>query len=280
MRLGQWGVKMDAKAYDHFVRGCIDLGFRDFDHADIYGDYTTESEFGEILRKDPALRKQMQITTKCGIRMMSDKKPFHNIKSYDSSKAHIIESVECSLKNLNTDYIDILLIHRPDLLLEPKEVAEAIFELKKNGKVLFFGVSNFSISQFKMLNAEVDLCTNQVEASVLKLDAFHDGTLDQLLSIGMQPTIWSPLAGGAFFLTEKDERVLRILKEGKVLCQKYNCDMDTLLLAWTKRHPSSPVPVLGTSKIERIEKYANKKVNLEREDWYKLYTASLGHKVA
>jgi len=280
MRLGQWGAKMNSAAYDKFIRRCIELGCIDFDHADIYGDYTTESEFGQILKKGPSLRKKMQITTKCGIRMLSENRPYHAIKSYDTSPQHIVESVENSLKNLSTDYIDILLIHRPDILLNADEVAETIMTLKGSGKVLHFGVSNFTTSQYDLLNDRILFCTNQVEASVLHLDPFHDGTFDQLQKLKIQPTIWSPFAGGKLFAKEKTERATRIFDMANGLCEKYDCDIDVLLLAWLKKHPSHPVPVLGTTKIERIEKYMNAKIKLSGEDWYKLYVASIGKKVA
>ena len=280
MRLGQWGAKMDTAAYDKFIRRCLELGCTDIDHADIYGDYTTESEFGAILKKDPNLRKQMQITTKCGIKMLSGNRPLHEIKSYDTSKKHIVESVENSLRSLSTDYIDVLLIHRPDILLNAEEVAETIATLKASGKVLHFGVSNFTPSQYDLLNDKIQLCTNQVEASILHLDPYHDGTFDQLQKFKVQPTIWSPFAGGQLFAEEKTEQASRIFEVTKFLCEKYVCDIDVLLLAWIKMHPSRPVPVLGTTKIERIEKYVSQKIELSREDWYKLYVASIGRRVA
>jgi len=280
MRLGKWGAQFDTQEYDRYIRACIDLEYIDFDHADIYGDYTTEAEFGKVLAQDSGLRKKMRLITKCGIKMECENRPQHKLKSYDSSKAHIIQSVEQSLKNLHTDYLDILLLHRPDVLLDADEISEAFSELKTAGKVLHFGVSNYTPSQFDLLNDRVPLCTNQVEASVLKLDPFHDGTFDQLQKHKIIPTIWSPLAGGAFFSGDTNKRVKDILLVAKDLSNSYNCDIDNLLLSWLMKHPSGPVCILGTTKIERIKKYKIQKIDLSREDWYKLYEACIGSKVA
>ena len=178
MRMGQWGSKMNASEIEKFIEGCIALDLIDFDHADIYGSYTTEADFGAVLKKRPDLRTQIRITTKCGIKMVSKNRSEHQIKSYDLTKDHIKRSVENSLLALYTDHIDTLLLHRPDYLFDPHEIAAAFTELKNEGKVKYFGVSNFSVSQFELLQEIFPLCTHQVEVSLLHREAIENGVLD------------------------------------------------------------------------------------------------------
>ncbi len=282
MRLGQWGAKMNTLEYQQFIEGCLELELTDFDHADICGDYTTEKEFGEVLKIIPSLRSQMQIISKCGIKMLSANRPFHKIKSYDTSRTHIINSVNNSLRNLNTDYLDVLLIHRPDLLLDINEIAETFFDLKKSGKVLHFGVSNFSPNQFNLLNDAFPMCTNQVEASILHLDAFQDGSLDLCQKLNISPTIWSPFGGGIIFdELNTDARLDRIKSVCEDILKKHDASLDQILIAWLRKHPSSPVPVLGTSKLSRISSLKKAlDINLSREEWYQVFTASTGEEVA
>jgi len=281
MRLGQWGISMNRKSYQEFIEGCLDIGLLDFDHADIYGDYTTEKEFGDVLRAIPSLRQKMQLTCKVGIKMVTPNRPFHHIKSYDTSKAHIINSVHNSLRQLNTDYLDVLLIHRPDMLMDIHEVAELFFELKKEGKVLHFGASNFNHYQLAMLNEVFPLCTNQVEASILHLDPLLDGTFDQCQLYGISPTIWSPLGRGLLFESEsKDPRIKRISNAAHKLMEKYQASLDQILLAWLIKHPSGPIPILGTTKLDRIKSGLDAlSIHLTREEWYQLYIASIGEDV-
>ncbi len=175
MKWGQWGVKYSTAQYLQLIEECIMNNITSFDHADIYGDYTVEEEFGNALKQKPHLRQQMQLVTKCGIRRFTPNRPAHKIHSYDTSRKHIIASAERSLQNLNTDFIDLLLIHRPDPLMHPHEIAEAFAELKQAGKALHFGVSNFTPSQMDMMMKVWKVEFNQLEVSVLHLDPFHDG---------------------------------------------------------------------------------------------------------
>lgn len=280
MRLGDWGVKMDTASLESFVEECLALGLKDFDHADIYGDYTTEQDFGALLTIRPDLRDKIRLTTKCGIKMLSPNRPDHKIKSYDSSKLHILQSVENSLKVLKTDFIDLLLIHRPDFLMNPQELAEAFESLQKAGKVLHFGVSNFTTSQFELLHSYFPLVTNQIEISISHLQPFYDGSLDQCLKYNIVPTAWSPLGGGVLFQDTKDERVLRIRKTGMALAEKYEAQLDQILLAWLMKHPSGIIPVLGTSRISRVKSaLAACNIKLSHEEWYELWQASVGTEV-
>ena len=193
MRLGIWGAELSIKEQEAFVEACIEMDCLDFDLADIYGDYTSEEEIGKILKHRPDLSDKMQITTKCGIKMVCNNRPAHRVKSYDSSRKHIVESVEGSLTALNRENIDILLLHRPDYLMDPQEIAETFMRLKDQGKVLHFGVSNFSTYQFDRLHKLFPLVTNQVEFSLLQNGALDEGTLEQCMDYDLRPTAWSPL---------------------------------------------------------------------------------------
>lgn len=282
MRLGVWGAKMDTAGYEKIIKKSIDLGVTTFDHADIYGHYTTEGEFGEVLKQQPHLRQKMQLITKCGIKMMTPNRPAHKIKSYDTSKSHIIQSAENSLKELGTDHIDVLLIHRPSPLMQPDEIAEAFTQLRTAGKVLHFGVSNFTPSQFAMLHSRIELVTNQVEASVTHVAPFTDGTFDQSIDKGVKPMVWSPLGGGKVFTALEDDQVQRIQKVGLALVEKHGVKgLDQILLAWLLKHPAGILPVLGTTKITRLEAaVAALSIKLTDEEWFEILEASVGQRVA
>ena len=281
MKWGLWGSKFSSAAYEQIIRDCIAIGVTSFDHADIYGNYTTEEEFGRVLKQNPSLRNQIQLITKCGIQMVSPNRPQHKIKSYDTSYAHIIESVETSLENFSTDYIDCLLIHRPDQLLNAYEVAKAFTQLKQQGKVLHFSVSNFKRWQVDLLNSRFPVEVNQLECSLLQLNPFVDGTLDQCQQNHIIPMAWSPLGGGNLLAETDDEQTKRILAVANFLADKYNSSADVILLSWLISHPSGIIPVLGTSKIERIKAAtAATQIKLEREEWFMLWRASTGKEVA
>ncbi|MBA2248954.1 MAG: aldo/keto reductase [Chitinophagaceae bacterium] len=280
MKWGIWGAQFTLEEYAAMIEKCIDLGVTTFDHADIYGHYTVEEDFGNALSRQPHLRKKIQIITKCGIRMVTPNRPAHLIKSYDTGKAHIIESVHNSLKNFQTDYLDMLLIHRPDPLMDPYELAEVFGMLQNQGKVLEFGVSNFDVPQVQMVHSFFPVAANQVEISIVKLDAFTDGTLSQCIREKITPMAWSPLGGGKFFDAD-DDRNKRILAVAQILSEKYDASPDQVLLAWLFKHPAAIKPVLGTVKIERIQKAMEaSKIKLTREEWFLLWRASTGKEVA
>lgn len=280
MRLGKWGVQMNSTQLEQFIDACLDLGLRDFDHADIYGDYTEEAAFGAVLQKRPELRSKMQLTTKCGIKMVTANRPTHRIKSYDSGKAHILSSVENSLKALHTDYLDLFLLHRPDFLMHPQEVAEAFEQLKKEGKVRHFGVSNFTTSQLNMLQQFTPLVSHQMEISLSHLTPFKDGSLDQCLQLGIRPTAWSPYGGGTLLKDTENPILLRTQQTARNLAKRYDATIDQIMLSFLMRHPSGIVPVLGTTKITRIQSALKAcSITLSREDWYELWQASTGVEV-
>ena len=281
MRLGKWGCNMTSSEIEKFVEGCIENRLVDFDHADIYGSYTTESDFGEVLKIRSELRNLIRITTKCGIKMVSENRPEQRIKSYDLTKKHIKKSVENSLVALQTDYIDTLLLHRPDFLFDPYDIADAFIELEKEGKVNHFGVSNFSTHQFDLLHGIFPLISHQVEISLLHRKSFEDGVLNQCQKFGIKPLAWSPMGGGVLLKKSKDPSIIEIQKQISVLCKKYDAGADQVLLAWLKKHPSGIVPVLGTSKLSRI-KSANEslKIDIAHEDWYLLWQAATRKEIA
>jgi len=280
MKWGHWGVKYSAAQYLQLIEDCIANSITSFDHADIYGDYTVEEEFGTALKQKPQLRRHMQLITKCGIRRFTPNRPEHKIHSYDTSRQHIIASAERSLKNLHTDFIDLLLIHRPDPLMDPHEIAEAFEQLKKEGKALHFGVSNFTPSQMEMMANVWKVEFNQLEVSILYLDPFHDGSLDKCIEYGIRPLSWGPLGSGKLHIDEPDERSKRILAVAKILAEKYNATIDQILLAFVFKHPSKIIPVIGSTKIERLKSaHDAARIDIEREEWFMLWRASKGHEV-
>lgn len=281
MNWGQWGSRFSTQEYLTQIELCLNEKVSTFDHADIYGHYTTEEEFGKALSLKPSLRQKIQLISKCGIRMVTPNRPSHLIKSYDTSKQHIIRSAERSLTNLQTDHIDLLLIHRPDPLMHPDEIAEAFLQLKEQGKVLDFGISNFTVSQTAMMASRYPISVNQLEVSILHLFPFLDGILDQCIEKKITPMAWSPLGGGKLFNNPEDERKKRILAAAQILAEKYNACPDQLLLSWLLLHPSGILPVMGTTKIERIKAaMAALSIKITREEWFMLWRASTGHEVA
>jgi predicted oxidoreductase len=271
--------ELDRAARSRWIEGCLAEGVTSFDHADIYGDYQVEALFGEALAATPGLRERLQLVTKCGIRLRSSQRPAHYRKSYDSSAAHVVASVEQSLRNLHTDRIDLLLIHRPDALMDPDALAECFQRLREAGKVLAFGVSNHTPSQFAMLHRRIPLVTNQIEFSPLALGALTDGTLDQAVDLGLPPMIWSPLAGGRLF-TADDERTRRVRAAVQSMATAHGVSPSTLATAWVLRHPARPVVITGSRRLEAIrEAVAARALRLSAEEWYGIWEASTGHEV-
>lgn len=280
MRWGIWGANFCTDDYLRIIYECIESGISSFDHADIYGDYTTEADFGAALKGSNSLRKQIQIITKCGIQMLTANRPHHNVKSYNTSKQHIIESAETSLRNFHTDYLDLFLIHRPDPLMIPTEVAEAITLLKQQGKILHFGVSNFLPHQVDLLQKHIEVEYNQLEISILHLQPFTNGELDYCLQNSVIPMAWSPLGGG-ILSDDTHPRYRAIAACTAELAAKYFTGVNQVLIAFLLAHPSGIIPVVGTTKIERLLQAREAgNIELEREDWFKLYTASAGEEVA
>jgi predicted oxidoreductase len=260
----------------------LDLGITTLDHADIYGDHTCEGLLGRALGLQPSLRQRLQLVGKCGIKPASPNRPENKVKHYDTSKAHILGSVEASLQALHTDYLDLLLLHRPDPLMQPDEVAEAFSQLRQEGKVRHFGVSNFASWQVHLLGSRLPfpLVTNQVELSLLALDVLHDGTLDQCLRLHMTPMVWSPLAGGRIFSSDEPpaRRVRQALRE---IGEELNmASLDQVALAWLFTHPANVLPVLGSNNLDYLRSAAAANdLRLTRQQWFQLLEAAAGRPV-
>lgn len=275
-RLAKWS--MSAEALASWTSDVVDQGVDTFDLADIYGSYTCEGLFGAALRAAPGLRDRLRIVTKCGIKVVSPARPAHTRHAYDTSRAHIVSSVEASLRALGTDRVEVLLLHRQDPLMDPAEVASAFDQLETSGKVRAFGVSNFTPSHFAMLAAHVrqPLVTNQVEASVLRLDPIHDGTFDQCLERRIHPMAWSPLGGGRLFTGQAPE-VLRVRTALQAVADQRGVALETVAYAFLLRHPSRPYPITGTQRLDRIvAAVAAVDLELTREAWFDLYCAAKG----
>lgn len=276
MTWGAWGRNFSTTEIAQLIEESVEVGLTSFDHADIYGGYTTEQAFGKGFVESNISREQVRHISKCGIQYPSEKRPL-NVKHYDYSKKHIIASVENSLKNLQTDYLDLLLLHRPSPLMDVNEIAAAFQSLSKEGKVKSFGVSNFSPSQLQVLQKEVVLDWNQIECSLSRTTAMFDGTLDYHQTHGIGTMAWSPL--GTYFKEESSagKRVKKLLIN---LCQKYSLSEDQLLLVWLLQHPAKIYPVVGTTRIERLKaaKEATT-VELDVQDWFLLLEAQKGEKV-
>ncbi len=272
-----WG--QDVAARVRWIEQVLDLGIGAFDHADIYGGYTVEALFGEALAAAPGLRQRLQVVTKCGIRLVHPSQPGVVVKHYDSSAGHIRASVQRSLQALRTDRIDLLLIHRPDWLAHPDEIAEAFMRLRQAGEVLAFGASNHTAAQFEALHRRVPLATNQVECSPLRMQALADGTLAQAADLGLPPMIWSPLAQGRLF-SAQDEQAVRVRAALAGIAAAHGCSQATAALAWVMRHPSRPVPITGSGRIEALaEALAATRIALSRQEWTAVWRASMGHDV-
>ena len=279
-RLAQWDFR--GSELLSVISRILDWGISSFDHADIYGNHTCEKIFGDALALSPSLREKMQIITKCGIKLNSDKFPDRKIKIYDYSKAHIMASAEQSLKNFRTDRLDLLLLHRPAPFFDPYEVAEAFAKLKKQGKVLNFGVSNFTAGQISMLQSvcEDRLMTNQVEISPLCLDEFENGNMDLYLREQMPPMAWSPLAGGRVFTPadKKTEKLLEVILE--IASELEVREAEIIVYAWLLKHPSNIIPIVGSGKIDRIRLAVDAlSVDMSLEQWYRIYIAAKGEEL-
>ncbi len=281
---GAWRLAdahLSGKEILALARQAVELGLTTVDHADLYGDYTCEKLFGDALAGERQLLSQLQLVTKCGIKMVSPNRPAHRVKHYDTSRAHIMASVENSLVQLRAERIDLLLIHRPDPLMEADEVARAFVDLRAAGKVAHFGVSNFTTGQFDLLASRLPfpLVTNQVQLSVLSLEAMENGTLDQCQRLRISPMAWSPLHGGRL-LTEEGERGRAVRDALVAIAREVNATAEQVAIAWLLMLPCKPLPVVGTTNPERLRSLAEaERVSLSREQWFTIWTAYLGRRV-
>nr|WP_263314060.1 aldo/keto reductase [Mammaliicoccus sp. Marseille-Q6498] len=281
-RLNEWGYS--NQQLNDYIHEVVDRGITTMDHADIYGNHTCEALFGEALALTPNLREKIEIVTKCGIILPNDNDPKLDGHRYDHSYDHIIESVDRSLLNLKTDYIDTLLIHRPSPLMDPDEVTRAVMHLVEEGKIKAFGVSNFKCNQYELLNESLKkemshISVNQVEVSPYELENIEDCTLNRMLQHDVKVMAWSPLAGGALF-NENDPKSKRILEVVKPLAAKYDVSVSTIMYSWILRLPAKAMPIVGSSKIERVDEAVKAtKIQLTDQEWFDIYVASRGEDI-
>src|SRR5690606_11324706 len=247
-----------------------------FDLADIYGGYTTEADFGKGFAQSKVKREKIQLISKCGIQYVSESRN-NKIKHYQYDKDYIIWSVETSLKNLQTDYLDILLLQRPSPLMEANEIAEAVTKLKNDGKIRDFGVSNFTSSQMDLIRSKIEVNYNQIQFSATNFEAMIDGTLDYMQIHNIKPMAWNPLGSVFRENTPQTRRLKELLAN---LVSKYGVGSDTILLAWILKHPSNISPIAGTVNVARIQNLQKAlQLDLDKEDWFAIWVESMGNRV-
>lgn len=277
MNWGDWGKQLSKSDMERLMHFCLECNITTFDHADIYGDYSNEEQFGAVFKNSAIHRENIQLISKCGIQLKGGSRA-NRVGHYDYGKDYIIWCTERSLKVLGTDYLDMLLLHRPSPLMHPNDIAEAVTRLKTEGKIRQFGVSNFSPSQIALIETLVPVEGNQVEFSLTSNEAMNDGTLDDCIINKRFTMSWSPL--GAYFKEDSNQtkRLKPVLNE---LCEKYTATEDQLLLSWVLKHPATIYPVVGTTNADRLALAIKAaKIELELEDWFILLEASNGHQVA
>lgn len=277
MNWGVWDKNLNTNEFTHLINLFIENGITTFDHADIYGGYTTEASFGKALSESKIDRKKIQLITKCGIQYVSENRPNNSIKHYEYSKDYIIWSAENSLKNLQTDYLDVFLLHRPSPLMQADEIAEAVSKLKADGKILSFGVSNFTSSQTELLRQKTEISFNQVQFSATHHEAMLDGSFDYMQIHNIKPMAWNPL--GTVF-RENTDQTFRLRQLLAKLVEKYRIGSDIILLAWIMQHPAGISPVAGTVNSGRIQQLMKaKSLVLDKQDWFAIWTESMGNRV-
>jgi len=275
---GMWRIGDDADTSPRHVQAkieaCLEQGVTTMDQADIYGGYTAEAILGNGLREAPSLRDKIEIVTKCGIVAPAGRHSSARVKHYDTGAKHINASVEASLRDMNTDRIDLLLIHRPDPMMDPEETGETLDALVASGKVRSVGVSNFRPWDFSLLQSNMteELVTNQIEISLAETSAFTNGDLAYLQERALPVMAWSPLGGGS--LMGKDgplsDALERVARENDV----------AVAVAWLLAHPAKILPVMGTNNLARITAISDaEKVEMDRQTWFELYTLANGREV-
>ncbi|CUX63936.1 aldo/keto reductase family oxidoreductase [Rhizobium oryzihabitans] len=279
---GMWRIGDDADTSPAHVQAkieaCLAQGITTMDQADIYGGYTAEAILGAGLKAAPGLRDKIEIVTKCGIVAPAGRHAAARVKHYDTTAGHINASVEASLRDMGTDHVDLLLIHRPDPLIDAEETGKALDALVASGKVKAVGVSNFRPWDFSLLQSAMSsrLVTNQIEMSLLATDSFTNGDLAFLQEKRVSPMAWSPLGGGALFSGAHGGTMAALQRIGK----EQGVDATAVAIAWLLRHPAKIVPVLGTNNIQRIKTAADAlSVTIDRQTWFELYTLATGSEV-
>lgn len=273
-------VDCSASAVDRRIRSCLAQGITTFDHADIYGDYRCEQLFGEALRAQPGLRSQMEIVTKCDIMLLSKAWPQTRVKHYDTSAAHVTASVERSLQRIGVDVIDVLLMHRPDPLMDHHALGNCLDSLIDEGKIRAAGVSNFMGWDFDLLQSAMrhPLLTNQIEISLINTQPFVNGQVAHAQRLGKPLMAWSPLGGGSLF--GDGSTVQRLRPALQRVAKAHGVDESAVAIAWLLHHPAQILPVLGTNDDTRIARLSDAlKVEMDRQTWFELYSLANGTEV-
>ncbi|WP_298855345.1 aldo/keto reductase [uncultured Ruegeria sp.] len=278
---GMWRLGDDSNTstahVEAKIQACLDQGITTFDQADIYGGYAAEAVLGNALRANPSLRQKMEIVTKCDIVAPVGRYADAKVKYYDTSRAHILKSVDTSLSEMAIDHIDLLLIHRPDPMMDHHETGAALDEVAANGKVGAVGVSNFRPWDWSLLQSamKTKLVTNQIEISLGEISPFTNGDLAFHQQHGHPLMAWSPLGGGLLMAGNPPVGVV-----ADEIAAEFGVDRAAVAVAFLLAHPANILPVLGTNNLGRIKRVSDAlKVKLDRESWYRLYEAALGHEV-
>ncbi len=276
MNWGVWDKNLNTSEMANLIHVCFENKITTFDHADIYGGYTTEASFGKALTESKIGREKIQLISKCGIQHISENRE-NKVKHYDYSKDYIIWSVENSLKNLHSDYLDVLLLHRPSPLMNSDEIAEAVEKLKADGKILDFGLSNFTPSQTDLIRSKTEVSYNQVQFSATDFEAMLNGSLDHMQVNNIRPMAWNPLGTVFRENTDQTKRLKTLLAD---LVSKYHVGSDTILLSWILQHPAKIIPIAGTVNVSRLQQlFKATEFKLEREEWFSIWTESMGNQV-
>lgn len=273
MTWGEWGKNYSTKEMASLIEHCVSIGVSTFDHADIYGDYSNEAEFGAAFKESGVERESIELISKCGISRVCDRRSYM-VHHYNYTKEYIINSVKQSLQNLQTDYLDVLLLHRPSPLMNTYEISEAITYLKNKEMIRSFGVSNFTPSQLSMIDRQHKVEINQIEISLTQYDSMYNGQLDQCIEKKILPMSWSPLGTA---MNKENQKLTMTLER---LAKKYSLEVSQILIAWLVKHPAGILPVVGTTQKDRISQALEaSKVDLELEDWFDLLEATRGHQI-
>lgn len=276
MTWGKWGKNLSQTEMSKRIEQWVEIGVNVFDHADIYGDYTTEADFGNALKKSSIKAEELELITKCGIQMTTGRN--NKVKHYDYKASYIISSLEQSLKNLEVENIDTFLLHRPSPLMNAEEIAKAIEQLKAQGKIKSFGVSNFLPHQIELLERYIPVEANQIQFSVDHLDPMYNGVLDDCQLNGREAMSWSPL--GAYFKEDESEKMNKIRETIRELAAVYGVEEEVLVISFILKHPTGVCPVVGTTDFNRLS-ILKKALSFEwhDEDWFVILESSVGRRV-
>ena len=270
------GSYVNEDKMEKMVNLCLELGINTFDHGDTYGDYTCEEIFGNVLKRSGIKRESVVLFTKCGINIPHPSRPEYRVKHYDTSREHILNSLDNSLSKLRTDYIDVFLLNQLDPLSNLEETAATLQKLKESGKIKNVGVVNFSVFQHQLLSSylRIPIVTNHIELNLLNTSAFDNGQVDYIKQKYMRPLATSPLAEGK--IANSNEKIpLRIRGKLEEFAGKYNSHFESVAIAWLVK--LGALPLIGTTDEQRIRNIAEAfKINLDRQDWYELYSVSRG----